>query len=94
MTGTRTSLTRHDLAPLAHAAVGPARTLTATTRLRGGSKKDRLRLYRLAMHLSLVSGPLRLLDGDFPQPGPMRGIAEYNIQQTVMFLEDPNPRVP
>jgi hypothetical protein len=59
-----------------------------------GLDEDRLRLYRLAMHLSLVAGPLRLLDGDFPEPELMRGIAEYNLQQTVMFLEDPNPRVP
>jgi hypothetical protein len=31
-----------------------------------GLDPDRLRLYQLAMHLSLVAGPLRLLDGDFP----------------------------
>jgi hypothetical protein len=27
---------------------------------------DEARFYRLAMHLSLVAGPLRLLDGNFP----------------------------
>ncbi|MFC7262975.1 phosphotransferase family protein [Streptomyces lutosisoli] len=59
-----------------------------------GLDADRLRLYRPAMHLSLVAGPLRLLDGDFPDPGFMRGIAEYNLQQTVMCLENPSSRVP
>jgi hypothetical protein len=31
------------------------------------------------MHLNLVAGPLRLLEGDFPDPAPMRAIAEYNL---------------
>ncbi|WP_405973891.1 aminoglycoside phosphotransferase family protein [Streptomyces sp. NBC_00988] len=49
---------------------------------------DRLRLYGLAMHLSLVAGPLRLLDvGDFPDPEFMRGIAEHNLQQALSFVE-------
>ncbi|MCX4883356.1 phosphotransferase family protein [Streptomyces sp. NBC_00847] len=41
--------------------------------------EDRLRLYRLAMHLSLVAGPLRLLDGDFPDRAAFRAIAEHNL---------------
>ncbi|MEU6378216.1 phosphotransferase [Streptomyces sp. NPDC046909] len=44
-----------------------------------GLDEDRLRLYRLAMHLSLVAGPLRLLDGDFPFTESMRAIAEHNL---------------
>jgi hypothetical protein len=32
----------------------------------GDLDRDRLRLYQLAMHLSLVAGPLRLIDGDYP----------------------------
>ncbi|GGZ94758.1 hypothetical protein ACFOOM_27235 [Streptomyces echinoruber] len=48
-----------------------------------GLDGHRLRLYRLALHLSLVAGPLRLLDGDFPEPGPMRGIAEYNLERAL-----------
>ena len=48
--------------------------------------EDRLRLYRLAMHLSLVAGPLRLLDGDFPDAEFMRGIAEYNLGQALSLL--------
>ncbi len=49
---------------------------------------DRLRLYRLAMHLSLVAGPLRLLDvGDFHDPEFMRGIAEHSLQQALCLAE-------
>ncbi|MEU7421098.1 phosphotransferase family protein [Streptomyces antibioticus] len=44
-----------------------------------GLDPDRLALHRLALHLSLVAGPLRLLDGDFPDPAPMREIAEFNL---------------
>ncbi|MCX4905702.1 phosphotransferase family protein [Streptomyces sp. NBC_00878] len=52
-----------------------------------GLDADRLRLYRLAMHLSLVAGPLRLLDvGDFPDPASMRGIAEHSLEQTLTLL--------
>ncbi|MDX3755724.1 phosphotransferase family protein [Streptomyces mirabilis] len=56
-----------------------------------GLDEDRLRLYRLAMHLSLVAGPLRLLDGDFPDPEFMRAIAEHSMGQTLTLLEDPVP---
>ncbi|MEV6495971.1 phosphotransferase family protein [Streptomyces prunicolor] len=48
---------------------------------------NRLSLYRLAMHLSLVAGPLRLLDvGDFHDPEFMRGIAEHNLQQALSLV--------
>ncbi len=43
----------------------------------------RLSLYRLATYLSLVEGPLRLLDGDFPHRDAMREIAEHNIERTL-----------
>ncbi|MGW1757875.1 hypothetical protein [Streptomyces mirabilis] len=56
-----------------------------------GLDEDRLRLYRLAMHLSLVAGPLRLLDGDFPDPEFMRAIAEHSVGQTLTLLEHPVP---
>ncbi|MGW1909384.1 phosphotransferase [Streptomyces sp. NPDC002076] len=48
--------------------------------------EDRLRLYRLAMHLNLVAGPLRLADGDFPQAEFMRGIAEYNLAEALALV--------
>jgi len=35
------------------------------------------------MHLSLVAGPLRLLDGDFPDRPEMLEIAEYNLGQAL-----------
>jgi hypothetical protein len=44
---------------------------------------DRLSLYRLAMHLSLVAGPLRLLDGDYPRRDIFLDIAEWNLHQVL-----------
>ncbi|MFJ2159907.1 phosphotransferase family protein [Streptomyces sp. NPDC087856] len=53
-----------------------------------GLDEDRLRLYQLATHLSLVAGPLRLLDvGDFHDPEFMRGIAEHHLGLALSFLE-------
>ncbi|MCX4390688.1 aminoglycoside phosphotransferase family protein [Micromonospora peucetia] len=43
----------------------------------------RLRLYRLALHLSLVAGPLRLLDGNFPDRAFMLGIVEHNTTRAL-----------
>ncbi|WP_425472389.1 hypothetical protein [Streptomyces cyaneus] len=40
------------------------------------------------MHLNLVAGPLRLLDGDFPNPGPMRAIAESNLLRVLELLQE------
>ncbi|MET7717889.1 phosphotransferase [Streptomyces sp. NPDC005407] len=48
--------------------------------------EQRLTFYTLAMRLSLVAGPLRLLDGDFPDRDFMRGIVEHNIQEALAFL--------
>ncbi|MFF6951450.1 phosphotransferase family protein [Streptomyces iakyrus] len=52
-----------------------------------GLDEARLRLYRLAMHLGLVSGPLTLIEGDFPHPGRMREIAEHNLHQALSLLK-------
>jgi len=46
----------------------------------------RMALYTLAMCLSLVAGPLRLLDGDFPDRDGIISIAEANIHRTLAFL--------
>ncbi|MEV0096321.1 phosphotransferase [Streptomyces sp. NPDC050738] len=46
----------------------------------------RLRLYTLANHLSLVAGPLRLLDGDFPDRAFMTGIAEHNLAEALALV--------
>ncbi|WP_264936751.1 phosphotransferase family protein [Streptomyces sp. A012304] len=51
-----------------------------------GLDPDRMAFYRLAMHLSLVAGPLRLLDGDFPAPEPMRAIAESNLRRVLELV--------
>jgi Phosphotransferase enzyme family len=39
----------------------------------------RMDLYRLALRVSLVEGPLRLADSDFPQADVMQAIAEHNL---------------
>ena len=49
--------------------------------------EQRMQFYALAMHLSLVAGPLRLLDGDFPDREFIMGIAEYNLQRALTFLQ-------
>jgi Phosphotransferase enzyme family len=52
--------------------------------------EQRLTFYMLALRLSLVAGPLRLLDGDFPDRDFMMGIAEYNLEQALAFLPSGN----
>jgi hypothetical protein len=55
--------------------------------LRASDLDDRrLRFYRLALCLSLIAGPLRLLDGDYPDREPMLEIAEYNIARALALL--------
>jgi aminoglycoside phosphotransferase (APT) family kinase protein len=51
-----------------------------------GLDEDRLALYMLAQRLSLTAGPLRLLDGDFPDRAFMAGIAEYNLKQALELV--------
>jgi hypothetical protein len=47
----------------------------------------RMRLCRLTHYLSLVAGPLLLIDGDFPRPDGMREIAADNIPRVLATLE-------
>lgn len=51
-----------------------------------GLDEDRLSLYMLAQRLSLTAGPLRLLDGDFPDRAFMAGIAEYNLKKALELV--------
>jgi hypothetical protein len=53
---------------------------------RPGLDSARLDLYMLAMRLSLVAGPLRLLDGDFPHRTVMQEIAEHNAKEALALL--------
>ncbi|MFE0537816.1 hypothetical protein ACFW20_27690 [Streptomyces nigra] len=53
---------------------------------RPGLDPNRLDLYALATHLSLVAGPLRLLDGDFPHREVMRGVADHNAGAALALL--------
>jgi Phosphotransferase enzyme family len=52
--------------------------------------EDRLALYMLAQRLFLVAGPMRLLEGDFPDRAFMRSIIEHNLTQALALL----PRTP
>jgi hypothetical protein len=55
--------------------------------LRASDLDDRrLRFYRLALCLSLIAGPLRLLDGDYPDREPMLEIVEYNIARALALV--------
>jgi hypothetical protein len=60
-----------------------------TALARPGLDQRRLDLYMLAMRLSLVAGPLRLLDGDFPDRAFMHGIAEHNAKEALALLTPP-----
>ncbi|MGW0068293.1 phosphotransferase family protein [Streptosporangium sandarakinum] len=51
-----------------------------------GLDPQRLDLFMLAMRLSLVAGPLRLLDGDFPDRSFMQSIAEHNTEEALALL--------
>ncbi|MEV0840842.1 phosphotransferase [Actinocatenispora sera] len=56
--------------------------------VRGPLDEARLRCYTLAEHLSLVAGPLRLLDGDVPNRAAFTAIAEYNLGAALAFDPD------
>lgn len=45
--------------------------------------ENRMQLYRLATHISLVEGPLRLLETNFPHREGFRDIVESNIARTL-----------
>lgn len=53
-----------------------------------GLDQDRLALYTLAQRLSLTAGPLRLLDGGFPDRAAMAGIAEHNLKKALDLIHD------
>lgn len=54
--------------------------------VRPGLDTRRLDLYALAMHLSLVTQPLRLLEGDFPEREAMQAIVEHNLKAALALL--------
>jgi hypothetical protein len=51
-----------------------------------GLDPDRMALYRLTQHLSLVAGPLRLLDTNFPDREFMQHAAEWNLDAALAQL--------
>jgi hypothetical protein len=54
-----------------------------------GLDEQRLRLYRLAEHLSLVAGPLRLADTDFPDRDFMLEIAHLHAGRAIGYVQPP-----
>ncbi|MFC9675065.1 phosphotransferase family protein [Streptomyces sp. NPDC056949] len=52
-----------------------------------GLDEDRLALYLLAQRISLTAGPLRLLDGDFPDRASMAAIAEHNLNEALALVD-------
>jgi hypothetical protein len=52
--------------------------------------QDRLALCMLAQRLFLVAGPMRLLDGDFPDRAFMRSIIEHNLIEALALLPEPH----
>jgi hypothetical protein len=52
----------------------------------GDLDEDRLALYMLAQRLFLVAGPMRLLDGDFPDRAFIRSIIEHNLSEALALL--------
>lgn len=52
----------------------------------GGLDEDRLELYMLTQRLSLTAGPLRLLEGDFPDRPFMQEIAEHNLNEALALV--------
>ncbi|GGI94170.1 hypothetical protein [Streptomyces brasiliensis] len=51
-----------------------------------GLDEHRLALYLLAQRLSLTTGPLRLLDGDFPHRTVMAVIAGHNLKKALALV--------
>jgi hypothetical protein len=51
-----------------------------------GLDGDRLALFMLAQRLFLVAGPMRLLDGDFPDRAFMHSIIEHNLSEALALL--------
>jgi hypothetical protein len=50
-----------------------------------GLDPRRLRYYQYTMHLSLVGGPLRIAEGDFPNREWMLGLAEYHLTRALAY---------
>jgi aminoglycoside phosphotransferase (APT) family kinase protein len=51
----------------------------------GGLDEDRLRLYRLCMHLDLVAGPLRIAGTSHPEREWFRSVAEHHLRRALEF---------
>jgi len=54
-----------------------------------GLDEQRIRLYSLALYLSLIEGPLRLLDGGYPDRDEMLAIADANVERALKMAGTP-----
>ena len=54
-----------------------------------GLDEQRIRLYSLALHLPLIEGPLRLLDGGYPDRDEMLAIADANVERALKMAGTP-----
>ncbi|MEV6493701.1 aminoglycoside phosphotransferase family protein [Actinoplanes sp. NPDC051633] len=57
-----------------------------------GLDGDRVAFYTLVQRLSLTAGPLRLLEGDYPNRAFMQGIADWNGAQAIKLCSGPTAR--
>jgi hypothetical protein len=51
-----------------------------------GLDEQRMRFYTLALHLSLIAGPLKLVDGDIPERDEYLEIAEAHTNRALSFV--------
>jgi hypothetical protein len=54
-----------------------------------GLDEQRIQFYSLALYLSLVEGPLRLLDGSYPDRDEMLAIADANAERALKMAGTP-----
>jgi hypothetical protein len=54
-----------------------------------GLDEQRLELYALALDLSLIEGPLRLLDGGYPDRDQMLAIAGWAVERALRAANSP-----
>jgi Phosphotransferase enzyme family len=57
----------------------------------GGLDEHRMSLYALALDLSLIEGPLRLLDGDYPDREEMLAIAGWAVDRVLRTANADRP---
>jgi hypothetical protein len=52
--------------------------------------EDRLRFYKLTLHISYTTGAQKLLLRGYPDKNELYGMIEYNLKETLKFMDGPN----